>query len=273
MAIFLLILGLLILLYLMMLKGRRGHPGLKILRQYLYAHRGLYGGNIPENSMAAFRAAFLHGYGIEFDLHLLKDGNIGIMHDSDLRRMTGKKGFLEDLEKEDLKKFSLSGTEETIPEFSEVLALCNGQFPLIIELKSFHGNGDQLAETACRMLEGYRGPYCLESFDPRCVRWLKENRPELLRGQLSENFLKNDAAHISRFLRLLATWQLETFWTKPDFIAHRYSDRNTLSNFLIRKFWKIQGITWTVRTEEELQTAQEEGWIPIFEGFLPCKNP
>ena len=259
----------LITVYLFMLRGRRGHPGLDAFRGRSFAHRGLYDEKIPENSMAAFSAAFQKGYGIEFDLHLLKDGNIGILHDSDLSRMTGKQGVLEDLTTEDLKTCFLKGTGETIPTFSQVLNLCNGRVPLIIELKSFHGNGDRLCREAVRQLEGYEGPFCLESFDPRCVRWLKKNRPELIRGQLSENFIRHDAGHISLLLRALATWQLETFWTCPDFIAHRYGERRTLSNFLIRKLWKIQGVTWTVQSQKEFDQALKEGWIPIFEGFRP----
>lgn len=263
------ILFILFLLYLLMLRGRRGHQGLTAFRGRSFAHRGLYGGPIPENSLAAFASAFDRGYGVELDLHLLKDGNIAIMHDSDLIRMTGKHGFLEDLSTWQLGDYTLNSTAETIPTFSQVLTLCSGRVPLILELKSFHGNAEAVAEAACRQLEDYDGPYCLESFDPRCVRWLRKNRPELIRGQLSENFVKHDAAHISLFLRALATAQLETFWTCPDFIAHRYCERKTLSNYLIRRLWKIQGVTWTVQNQQELDQAIKEGWIPIFEGFLP----
>lgn len=273
MKIFLCIFILLFFLYLLMLRGRTGHPGLSALRHHAYAHRGLYGGKVPENSLEAFRRAFDAGYGIEFDLHLLKDGNIGIMHDSNLQRMTGKEGFLEDLATEDLKHYHLQDTEQCIPTFRQVLELCGGRVPLIIELKSFHGNGDRVAEAACRQLKGYEGPYCLESFDPRCVKWLKDHRPDLIRGQLSENFIRSDASHISLFLRFLATYQLETFVTKPDFIAHKYCDRKTLSNFLIRRLWKVQGVSWTLKTREEFDQAVKEGWIPIFEGFLPPANP
>ena len=268
-----LILVFLFVLYLLMLRGRTGHKDLPEFSHYAYAHRGLYGGAIPENSLAAFQSAFNAGFGIEFDLHLLKDGNIGILHDSSLMRMTGKEGYLEDLTTEALSSCHLHGTPETIPTFSQVLSLCGGRVPLIIELKSFHGNGDRLAETACRMLEGYQGLYCLESFDPRCVRWLKENRPDLIRGQLSENFIKNDAYPIPWVLRFLAACQLETFWTRPDFIAHKFEDRRTLSNFLIRRLWRIQGVTWTVKSQEEYDQALKEGWIPIFEGFVPDKKP
>ena len=263
------VLILLIFIFLFALKGRVGHPGLPLLRQYAYAHRGLHNSDVPENSLGAFRRAFDSGYGVELDLHLLKDGNIGIMHDSDLKRMTGRSGFLEELTTGQLQDYHLNGTEETIPTFSQVLELCRGRFPLIIELKSFRGNADQVAETACRLLEGYEGPYCLESFDPRCVRWLRTHRPQLVRGQLSEDFIKNDASHISLFLRILATFHLETFWVKPDFIAQKFCDRKIFTNYLVRKLWHVQGVSWTLQNQEEYNRAVKEGYIPIFEGFLP----
>lgn len=258
-----------LIIYLLMLQGRVGRPELSELKKYKYAHRGLFGGNVPENSMEAFRLAFDHGYGVELDLHLLKDGSIGIMHDSSMKRMTGQDRILEDLTLEELNQYHLNGTEQTIPEFSQVLQLCSGRYPLIIELKSYKGNGDKVAETACRMLEGYEGAYCLESFDPKCVYWLKKHRPELIRGQLSENFLKIHNSGIPWILRFLATYHLESFVTRPDFIAHKYSDRKTLSNFLIRRLWRVQGVSWTLTTPQEYEQAVKEGWIPIFEGFHP----
>ena len=54
------------------LKGRSDHPGLEALQGWAYAHRGLHSEGVPENSMAAFKAALDHGYGIELDVHLLE---------------------------------------------------------------------------------------------------------------------------------------------------------------------------------------------------------
>ena len=179
---------LLFMLYIGCVGGRVGHPGLKNLRGWNYAHRGLHSEGVPENSMAAFRAALDHGYGIEFDLHLLRDGNLAIIHDASLKRTAGADVMIEDLTTEDLTSYHLEGTEETIPTFRQLLDLYAGKAPLIIELKPERGNHAALTETVCRMLEGYEGVYCLESFDPRCIAWLKKNRPELIRGQLSKNY-------------------------------------------------------------------------------------
>ena len=256
------------LLYIFSLRGRTGHKGLTDLRGWAYAHRGLHGEHRPENSMAAFRAALENGYGIELDIHLLSDGNLAVIHDSSLLRTTGQEGMIENLTTEDLTKYFLEGTFETIPTFSQVLELFDGKAPLVVELKSANNNCAALCEATCKLLDGYKGVYCIESFDPRCILWLKKNRPDLIRGQLSRNFLsgKDDLPWILKFLM---THQLINFLTLPDFISYRFGDRKNLGCFLIRKLWNVQGVTWTLKTPQEHQTAVSEGWLPIFENYKP----
>lgn len=265
---FLLILIILAVAVVLATRGRRKHPGLTALRKWRYAHRGLHGDGIPENSMAAFRAAKEAGFGIELDIHLLKDGNLAVIHDSALQRTVGKPGKIEDLCAEDLATCFLQGTEETIPLFSQVLELFAGQAPLIIELKVVDNNYAALAQAACKAMEGYEGSWCMESFDPRCTRWLRVHRPDVIRGQLTEDFLKSKPP-FPWILRFAVTYQLENFLLLPDFVAYKYADRKNFGNFLVRKVWGIAGVSWTLKTKEELETAEKEGWIPIFEGFLP----
>lgn len=248
---------------------RKDHPGLKDLQGWSYAHRGLHGNGIPENSMAAFQAALDHGYGIELDIHLLKDGNLAVIHDSLLNRTTGEAGRVEDLTTEALKHYHLEDTQETIPEFMDVLTLYNGKAPLIIELKPVDGNHAALADAACRMLETYNGVFCMESFDPRCVAWLKKHRPDIIRGQLTENFCK-DKNDLPDYLRFALTHNLLNFLSHPDFIAYKFADRkDSFTTALCRRLWKAQGVSWTLRSQQEYDTAVAEGWLPIFEGFQP----
>jgi len=249
--------------------GRTGHKGFSKLRGWNYAHRGLHGEEKPENSMAAFRAALDHGYGIEFDVHLMKDGNLAVIHDSSLNRTAGADVRIEDLALEDLPNYFLEGTKEIIPTFQQVLELFSGKVPLIIELKPVAGNVAQLSQAVCNALEGYSGPYCIESFDPRCIRWLRLNRPDIIRGQLAENFLKSKSSKISWFLKLAMTLNLANFLTRPDFVAYKFADRRNLSVWLCRKVWKIQGVTWTLRDPADHLTAVAEDWIPIFEHYNP----
>lgn len=255
-------------LYLLALRGRAGHPLLRELSQWKYAHRGLHGDGVPENSMAAFRLALENGYGIELDIHLLKDGNLAVIHDASLLRTAGVDVKIEDLTTADLSAYRLEDTGESIPTFQQVLDLFQGKAPLIVELKPENGNHAQLTETACKMLETYPGLYCIESFDPRCIRWLKKNRPDIVRGQLAHNSL-HELGNVPYILRFIMTNLLSNFWNRPDFVAYRFCDRNRLSVRIARKLWKIQGVTWTLKSQKDFDTAVQENWIPIFEGFKP----
>jgi glycerophosphoryl diester phosphodiesterase len=219
--------------------------------------------------MAAFRAALEKGYGIELDIHLMKDGNLAVIHDASLKRTAGADVQIEDLTAEDLENYRLEGTDEKIPLFREVMALYEGKAPMIVELKPMRGNHADLAEAACEILKDYRGIYCMESFDPRCVQWLRKNRPQIIRGQLTENFVANDNK-LHPAIRFVLTHNLLNFATCPDFVAYKFADRkDSFTTALCRGAWDIQGVSWTIRSQEDYDTAVQEGWLPIFEGFEP----
>lgn len=262
------LLALLTILYIPATRGRKGHEGLAALRGCRYAHRGLHSKGVPENSRAAFREAVRLGFGSELDVHLLSDGNLAVIHDSKLIRTTGQKGIVESLTTEDLENYPLEGTSETIPTFREVLEIYGGKYPLIIELKTAGGNYASLCKALLSQLEGYQGAYALESFDPRVVRWLRKNRPEIIRGQLAENYIKGHPK-VHWLVAWAMTGQALNFLTRPDFVAYKFEDRKGVSNFLARRLWGMQGVSWTIRSREDLKIAEEEGWLPIFENFLP----
>ena len=55
-----------------------------------------------------------------------------------------------------------------------MLALFAGTgLPLIVEVKSFRDNFAELTERTMAELDKFGVKYCVESFDPRCVAWLK----------------------------------------------------------------------------------------------------
>ena len=259
----------LIVLYSFSVIGRRDHPGFINLCNWMYAHRGLHGNGVPENSMLAFKKAKDAGYGIELDIHLLKDGQLAVIHDAALKRTTGKDGYIEDLDGADLQSYFLEGTNETIPLFSQVLALYDGAAPLIVELKCERNNYAELCQKACEMLDEYNGAYCLESFDPRCVRWLRKNRPELIRGQLTENYFKSANCKLSWILKVVLSWQMLNFLTMPDFVAYRFRDHVHPSNWFAYKLWKLNGVSWTLKSQKDLDVALRNHHLPIFEGFIP----
>lgn len=266
--IFIAILLILFLIFLLMLRGRTGHPGFEKLRGWAYAHRGLHGGGLPENSMAAFRAAVDQGYGAELDVHLLADGGLAVIHDSKLIRTTGAEGRIEELTTGQLALHYLEKTGETIPKFTEVLKLFEGKAPLVIELK-VEKNARALCEAVAKVLDGYRGLYCIESFHPQAVAWFRRHRPNVIRGQLSENFFRSGVEGMPAVLKFVLTNLMLNFWTRPDFVAYNCRDRKNLSNAVCRGLWKMQGAAWTLRSRSDYDAAVHDGWLPIFENFKP----
>jgi len=258
-----------LILMILAMRGRRKHPKLAELCKWYYAHRGCHGNGVPENSMQAFRIAKESGYGIELDVHLMADGTLAVIHDSSLLRTAGCEICIEDLTAEQLADFPLEGTQEKIPCLDQVLALYNGEAPLLIELKSYRNNYAELCQKTCQLLDHYNGLYCMESFDPRCIVWLKKNRPDIVRGQLAENYFKTPGCKVPFVLKLILANHFMNFISLPDFIAYRYSDRKRIVNWICRKVWGLASFSWTICSENEFETAVSENWTPIFEGFKP----
>ena len=270
--IILIILAVLFLLYLLCLRCRRGHADWARFRQWRYAHRGLHNKEkgIPENSMAAFKLAAANGFGAELDVHLMKDGKLAVIHDASLLRTAGADVLIEDLTAEELENYRLEGTEQRIPLLEDVLPLFVDRAPLIVELKAERGNAEALAAAACKVLDKCKAEYCVESFDPRCLMWLWQNRPDVIRGQLSENFTAHgDAQHLPGGVRWIRTNLLLNVRTRPDFIAYRFEDRANLSLRLCRGFYRVQEASWTVRDRETMEKAEAAGNLVIFENFDP----
>lgn len=255
-----------------LLYPRRNQPGWEKLEGVRYAHRGLHDAErgIPENSMSAFRAAIEHGFGAELDVHLMADGNLAVVHDSNLNRVCGVDVCVEDLTAAELPGYPLMGTGETIPLLEDVLALFEDQTPLIIELKVERGNYNDLTDRTMKALQGWRGTYCVESFHPAALLRLKEKYPEVLRGQLSENFLRSgEGVNLSLPGRFVLTNLLTTAVTRPDFIAYKHQDRGNLSLRLMRRLYGVHEVGWTVQDKGTLRALEQEGVAPIFEKFVP----
>lgn len=254
------------------LRPRVNQPGWDALKSVRYAHRGLHDleAGRPENSMAAFRAALQHGFGAELDVHLMADGQLAVVHDSSLARVCGKRVFIEDLTAADLPGCPLLGTNEVIPLFADVLALFENKTPLIVELKAERGNAAALTDAAMALLKDWNGTYCVESFHPGVLLRLKEKYPQVIRGQLSQNFMKSGEVHgLSLPVRFALTNLLATALTRPDFIAYNWRDRKNVSLRLMKRLYGVHEIAWTVRDRETMEILEKEGVPPIFEGFAP----
>lgn len=237
---------------------------------YHYAHRGVHAirAEIPENSIRAFRLAANNGYGAELDVRLSRDGNLVVMHDESLKRTAGANANVSAVTAQVLSQLTLEGTREKIPFLEEVLPLFSGKTPLLIELKPENGNHEELTRRVTTMLNQYPDVnYMIESFDPRVLRWLRKHRPDVVRGQLSENFFKDQNCSLNWFMRFALTNLMMNFLTKPDFIAYKFEDRDCLAPGLCRKLWGPQFFWWVVRSQEDVKPLVQAKDMIIFEDF------
>jgi len=258
----------------LILPSLRRHETLERCLGRQYAHRGLHSKerNIPENSLAAFKAAVDDGYGIELDVRLDADEKLFIMHDDNSRRMTGVDLLISKSHYDEIKALRLGGTDEKVPTFAEVLELVDGKIPLIVELKAIPGRINVLGERVFELLDNYKGDFVVESFDPRMVRWVRRHRPHIARGQLISYFRRHGDKKIAPAIDFMTHNLLFNIGTRPDFVAMYYPDRNSISLKLCRLLGAVE-IDWTITSQEQLDICRRDNVRSvIFEGFIPDKE-
>lgn len=234
-----------------------------------YAHRGLFDNDTeaPENSLNAIRRAVDAGYGIEFDIQLTKDDVPVIFHDANLKRMCGVDGNIWEYTLEELQKLKLAHSNQTIPTLAAVLETIDGRVPLIIEYKMDRVD-TKVCELGNELLKDYKGVYCMESFHPFAVQWYRKHCPDVMRGQLSQDFSKTDYKGIQYWLM---THLLTNFLARPDFIAYNHTDAGRFSRRLCRGLGALS-VAWTIRSQEDYEKAKEQFDLFIFDSFI-LKNP
>lgn len=250
----------LLILYLIAPNKKRDYSA---FRGKKYAHRGLHGDGIPENSLAAFKAAKEADFGVEFDVQFTKDKQIVVFHDGDLKRMCGVDQKVLDLPYDELKQYRLNNTDQHIPLLSEVLETLGG-VPIICEVKTYSGNNcPELCEKTCTLMDTYSGYWCQESFSPFITQWFRKNRSDIIRGQLSAAMREhNGQSAVNRFgMRHL----LINVFSRPDFIAYGFDDLTPWGFRLCRALYKPFLVAWTARGDKQFAQAQKDFDTIIFE--------
>ena len=234
-----------------------------------YAHRGLHGAEIPENSLAAFRRAAEKGYGIELDVHLTRDGQLAVIHDASLKRMCGVEENVSQMTAGEIRAQRLAGTEEAIPFLEEVLAaIGEHKPPLIVELKSDGNSWRTMPQRVLKAMQSYQGFWCAESFDPRMMREMKKSAPQTVRGQLAYDPRK--IGEKRRGIRyFLGAHLLMDFLSRPDFIAYRHDTDRNFSFRVVRRLFHPVLTAWTVQSPEVFKKLRQSYDVQIFEGFEP----
>ena len=263
------IVGVIILYLLAIMPKLRHNPDSMNFDGWLYAHRGLHNNksDAPENSLQAFRLAVEKGYGIELDVQLTRDKVPVVIHDYNLKRACNADIKVAECNYEELKKCRLFQSEERIPTFQEVLEVIGGKVPLIVELKIPWRPGS-LCNEVSEILKGYKGVYCIESFNPFGLVWYRKHCPGVVRGQLSTDFIREKIAG-SKFQYFILKHLLLNFYTKPDFIAYHHVYKTGLSYTICRKLYRVKTVAWTIQNQKDYENSKKFYELFIFDSFIP----
>jgi glycerophosphoryl diester phosphodiesterase len=213
------------------------------LTAWEFAHRGLHGEGVPENSLAAAEGAMACGLGIECDIQRSRDDHPIVFHDWELARLTGEAGQTGDRTAEELEALRLVGTDQRPVRLATFLAAVAGRVPLLIEIKSLPGyDVEWTCASVAWLLDTYQGAAAVMSFDPCVPEWFAINAPSIPRGLVGTDSFENGFEGVWRTSEALAAAQ-------PDFLAIDVRDLTRPE----AAAWRAGGhplLTWTVRSPE-----------------------
>lgn len=197
---------------------RRIHAWLrKPERAFVLGHRGARR-RAPENTLAAFDLAMEEGAdGVELDVRLDVDGDVVVIHDSSLDRVTGgmDRRAVETLRRRDLDAVDLGGNEH-VPRLANVFEWARGRGARVnVELKSGVTRRARFVLSVARLVAAQpKAPEWIlfSSFDPRLLLamallvpsvpagWLVEARHPLPSRVQGQHFVRAAAVHPERTL-------------------------------------------------------------------------
>lgn len=224
---------------------------LDFLKTRLIAHRGYHNikKGICENSVNAFLNAIKHNYIIELDIHLLKDNNIVVFHDKNLKRVCGINKDIKDCTYDELLKYNLFNTKDKIPLLKDVLKIVNGKVPILIEIKYYSKYG-VFENKLMELLKEYKGLYAIQSFYPKTILWFKKNKKDVPIGLLSSDFKNSNSLK-----SIIGKTLLLDIFLNTDFISYNIK---AIPNLYIKSKRKKKLILgWTVKNNKELNEMKE----------------
>ncbi len=147
------------------------------------AHRGASAYQ-PENTLVAFALAIAQGAEmIEMDLHISRDNQVVVIHDSMLDHTTNLKGRVDQLTLAEIKQAD-AGKGERVPTLDETLDLALGKVRLYLEIKDPRAAIETLRIIRQRQC---RDEVMLASFDIELMRRLGEEVRDIELGVILGN--------------------------------------------------------------------------------------
>lgn len=227
------------------------------LRGLYIAHRGIHNDKIIENTIPAFSLALDKKVPIELDVHILKDGNIVVYHDENLKRLMGIDRNISSYSYDELKKITFPNTDIHIPLLQKVLDLVRGKVLIVIEIKSDFKSYRDYCKNIVSILNNYSGDFVIKSFDIRIVNWFLKNT-DYITGLLLHDLKKS-------FYDWIMNQRTTVSLLKPDFLSVNY---NIVSNKMVQKYRKEKPVlVWTIKSQEKLDRVKDLADSYLIERF------
>lgn len=235
------------------------------------AHRGLHdaASGVFENTIPAAEAAIAEGFAIEIDVQVTADSKAVVFHNWTLDRLTDRSGPVADLTATELSHLTIGGTDATIPLLNHFLAALAGRTPVFIEIKSRADGAPDLVAAVARDLAGYDGPAAVMSFVPKALCHLAHEIPGRPRGIVSMRSAPDVSPPLRRFRQVARANLLHLARTRPHFIAYHCRDLPLASIAMVRRWFGLPVLSWTVRSEAEADRIRPHVDQIIFEDFRP----
>ncbi|MEW9808413.1 glycerophosphodiester phosphodiesterase [Mesorhizobium sp. ZMM04-5] len=224
------------------------------------AHRGLHDLNrqVWENTLSAFHLAVEKNFAIECDLQLSADRVPVVIHDDDLKRLTGVDAAVWQRTAAELRALKVGGTQDHVPLLDDLLDLVRGRVPLVIELKGVAGHDDGFVEAVAAKLNAYRGDVAIMSFDHWLIRDFRAHMPDIPAGLTAYG---RDNRLVEGHFSMLAHGL--------DFTSYAAGDLPNPFVGFVRERLKMPVITWTVRDRPAVDLTFRYADQMTFEGFDP----
>lgn len=167
-------------------------------------HRGA-SGQLPENSLAAFRRAMeLGADGVELDMQGCAGGGAIVLHDETLERTVQAEGRADERTLEQLESLKLRGLDEPPPQLPDVIHALGRQAYIFIELKTRSCAGPVAEVMGVFQRRGYERLVAI-GFDAPTLRDVKTRLPG---AALGLSFEKIDEQSVAEAKKLGATYIL-----------------------------------------------------------------
>lgn len=172
---------------------------------HLVAHRGLME-SYPENTLIALESALLCGANyIEFDVQCTADGELVVIHDTELHRTTGIQGNLFEMSYEEIKnirahepeRFSLAFFNQRIPRLTDVIQLLQNypRATAFVEIKAEtlaqYGTANIMRDLL-KALDIIHTQCVIISFEAAAIEYVKKNS-DFLTGWVLRSY--DDLSH------------------------------------------------------------------------------